>query len=156
DRLREVGYTFRSATDTEVAAHLVAHHLEESVKMGADPGSPQTCISALESAIKQIKGTYGLAVLFRDCPGLLVATRLGSLLVVGIGRGEHYLASDAGPLVGNTEEIVYLNDHETAVITADSFSLRHQDGSAPTVAIRALSQTTQDIDLKGYEHYMLK
>ena len=156
DRLRELGYTFHTSTDTEVAAHLVAHHLEESVKLGADATDPETCVRALESAVKQIKGTYGLAVLFRDVPGLLVATRLGSPLVVGIGRGEHFLASDASPLVGNTEEIVYLNDHETAVITADSFTLRHQDGSEPTVSIRALSQTTQDTDLGEYEHYMLK
>jgi len=156
DRLRELGYKFISSTDTEVAAHLVAHHLEEAVKLGADPTDPQTCIQALEAAIKQVKGTYGFAVMFRDVPGLLVATRLGSPLVVGIGRGEHFLASDASPLVGNTEEIVYLNDRETAVITADSFVLRHQDGTEPAVSIRTLSQTTQDLDLGEYEHYMLK
>ena len=111
---------------------------------------------AIESATNQIKGTYGLAVLFRDVPGLLVATRLGSPLVVGIGRGEYFLASDASPLVGNTEEIVYLNDHETAVITANSFVLRRQDGTEPAMSIRALEQTTQDTDLGEYSHYMLK
>ncbi len=156
DRLRELGYVFHSATDTEVAAHLVAYQLEESVKMGADPHDAQTCVRALETAIKQIKGTYGLAVLFRDVPGLLVATRLGSPLVVGIGRGEYFLASDASPLVGNTEEIVYVNDYETAIITADSFVLRHQDGSEPAVSIRVLEQTSSDTELGEYEHYMLK
>lgn len=156
DRLRELGYVFRTATDTEVAAHLIAHQLEEAIKLGASPTDTQTCIRAVESAIKQIKGTYGLAVLFRDVPGLLIATRLGSPLVVGIGRGEHFLASDASPLVGNTEEIVYLNDHEMAVITADSFVLRHHDGSEPVVSVRALEQTTQDTELGEYEHYMLK
>lgn len=156
NRLRELGYTFHTATDTEVAAHLVAHQLEEAVKLGEDPADSMTCVRALEAAIRQLKGTYGLAVLFRDCPGLLLATRLGSPLVVGIGRGEHFLASDASPLVGNTEEIVYLNDYETAVITADSFVLRHQDGSEPIVSIRALSQTSQDTELGEFEHYMLK
>lgn len=156
ERLRELGYVFRTATDTEVAAHLIAHHLEEAVKLGADPASQQTCIRAVESAIKEIKGTYGFAVMFRDAPGLLVATRLGSPLVVGIGRGEHFLASDASPLVGNTEEIVYINDYETAVITADSFVLRHQDGTEPALSIRALEQTTQDTELGEFDHYMLK
>ena len=156
DRLRELGYVFHTATDTEVAAHLVAHHLKEAIKLGADPGDQQTYVRSVESAIKQIKGTYGLAVLFRDAPGLIVATRLGSPLVVGIGRGEYFLASDASPLVGNTEEIVYINDYETAVITADSFVLRRQDGTEPVMSIRALEQTTQDTDLGEYEHYMLK
>jgi glucosamine--fructose-6-phosphate aminotransferase (isomerizing) len=156
ERLRELGYVFHTATDTEVAAHLIAHHLEESVKMGADPATNETCIRAVEAAIREIKGTYGFAALFRDVPGLLVATRLGSPLVIGIGRGEHFLASDASPLVGNTEEIVYLNDYETAVITADSFVLRHQDGSEPAVSIRALEQTTGDTELGEFEHYMLK
>ena len=156
DRLRELGYVFHTATDTEVAAHLVAYQLKEALKLGADPADQQTYVRAVESAIKQIKGTYGLAVLFRDVPGLLVATRLGSPLVVGIGRGEYFLASDASPLVGNTEEIVYINDYETAVITADSFVLRRQDGTEPVMSIRALEQTTQDTDLGGYEHYMLK
>lgn len=156
DRLRELGYTFHSSTDTEVAAHLVAHHLEEAVKLGADPTDSETCVRAVEAAIRQMKGTFGLAVLFRDAPGLLIATRLGSPLVVGVGRGEYYLASDPSPLVGNTEEIVYINDHETAIITANSFVLRHQDGSEPTVSIRSLSHTVQDIDLGEYDHYMLK
>ena len=156
DRLRELGYVFHTATDTEVAAHLVAHQLKEAIKLGADPGDQQTYVRSVESAIKQIKGTYGLAVLFRDVPGLIVATRLGSPLVVGIGRGEYFLASDASPLVGNTEEIVYINDYETAVITADSFVLRRQDGTEPVMSIRALEQTTQDTDLGEYEHYMLK
>ena len=156
DRLRELGYVFRTATDTEVAAHLVAHHLEELIKHGASATDPNTCIRALEASAKQIKGTYGLAVIFRDVPGLLLATRLGSPLVIGIGKGEHFLASDSSPLVGNTEQIVYLNDHETAVIKADGFILRRQDGSEPIVSIRALEQTSQDTELGEYEHYMLK
>lgn len=156
DRLRELGYVFRTATDTEVAAHLVAHHLEELVKLGASATDTNTCVRALEATTQQIKGTYGLAVMFRDVPGLLLATRLGSPLVIGIGKGEHFLASDASPLVGNTEQIVYLNDHETAVIMADSFQLRRQDGVEPIVSIRALEQTSQDTELGEYEHYMLK
>ena len=156
DQLTEMGYVFRSATDTEVAAHLIAHHLEEEIKLGSDPTQTDTCVRAVESAIKKIKGTYGLAILFRDVPGLLIAARLGSPLVVGIGKGEHYLASDASPLVGHTDEVVYLNDHELAVITADHFQLRHQNGGSNAKHVRVLEQSAVDTDLGEFEHYMLK
>ena len=156
DQLTEMGYVFRSATDTEVAAHLIAHQLEEEIKLGSDPTQTDTCVRAVESAIKKIKGTYGLAILFRDVPGLLIAARLGSPLVVGIGKGEHYLASDASPLVGHTDEVVYLNDHELAVITADHFQLRHQNGGSNAKHVRVLEQSAVDTDLGEFEHYMLK
>ena len=156
DQLTEMGYVFRSATDTEVAAHLIAHHLEEEIKLGSDPTQTDTCVRAVESAIKKIKGTYGLAILFRDVPGLLIAARLGSPLVVGIGKNEHYLASDASPLVGHTDEVVYLNDHELAVITADQFQLRHQNGGSNAKNVRVLEQSAIDTDLGEFEHYMLK
>ncbi|MEK6262271.1 MAG: glutamine--fructose-6-phosphate transaminase (isomerizing) [Planctomycetota bacterium] len=156
NQLTEMGYVFRSATDTEVAAHLIAHHLEEETKLGADPTLAETCVRAVEAAIKKIKGTYGLAILFRDVPGLLIAARLGSPLVVGIGKDEHYLASDASPLVGHTDEVVYLNDHELAVITADHFQLRHQNGGSNTKNVRVLDQSAVDTDLGEFEHYMLK
>ena len=156
NQLTEMGYVFRSATDTEVAAHLIAHHLEEEIKLGADPTHADTCVKAVEAAIKKIKGTYGLAILFRDVPGLLIAARLGSPLVVGIGKDEHYLASDASPLVGHTDEVVYLNDHELAVITADQFQLRHQNGGSNAKNVKVLEQSAIDTDLGEFEHYMLK
>lgn len=156
NKLRELGYVFRTGTDTEVAAHLVAHHLSEEIKLGADPLSVQTCIKAVEAALRQIKGTYGLGVLFRDLPGTIIAARLGSPLVVGIGKGEHFLASDASPLVGYTEEVVYLSDHEIAVMTADSLQLLHRDGGTSVPSVKVLEQSAQDTDLGEFEHYMLK
>lgn len=156
DHLRELGYVFRSATDTEVVAHLVAHELSEAIKLGDDPTSTETCLKAVENTLCQLKGTYGLAILFRDVPGMLIAARLGSPLVVGIGRGEHFLASDASPLVGYTEEVVYLNDHEIAVLSADGMKLRHRDGGVQTPSIRVLEQSAVDTDLGEFEHHMLK
>ncbi|MBI1349286.1 glutamine--fructose-6-phosphate transaminase (isomerizing) [bacterium] len=156
NQLRELGYIFRTGTDTEVVAHLVAFHLAEEVKMGADPTETQTCVKAVEAALRRLKGTYGLAVLFRDVPGTLIAARLGSPLVVGIGKGEHFLASDASPLVGYTEEVVYLSDHELAVLTSDSLQLLHRDGGMQTPSVKVLEQSTQDLDLGEYDHYMLK
>lgn len=156
NELREQGYVFRTGTDTEVLAHLVAHCLSEEVKMGADPTATATCIKAIESALKLVKGTYGLAAIFRDNPGTLIAARLGSPLVVGIGKGEHFLASDAGPLVGYTEEVVYLSDHEIAVLTPESLQLLHRDGGTQTPNIKVLEQSAQEMELGDYEHYMLK
>src|SRR5262249_4376910 len=119
DFLQAEGYVFHSATDTEVVAHLIAHHLDEQIRLGKDPKARDTLLKAIELALGRLKGTYGLAILFRDFPDLLIAARLGSPLVVGIGRGEHFLASDASPLIGHTDEVVYLSDHEVAVLTPE-------------------------------------
>ncbi len=156
DHLTLLGYVFRSATDTEVAAHLIAHCIDQEVEAGADRAHIDTCVNAVEAAIRKIKGTYGLAILFRDVPGLLIAARMGSPLVVGIGKGEYFLASDASPLVGHTEEVVYLNDHEVAVITADQFQLRHQNEGTCEKYIKILAHEASDIELGDYEHFMLK
>ena len=155
-RLQELGYVFRTATDTEAVAHLIAHHLSEQVKLGGDPASPETCLRAVEISLSKLKGTYGLAILFREAPGLLIAARLGSPLVVGVGDGEHFIASDASPLVGYTNEVVYLSDHEVVVLTADDMQLLHRDNGVQSPAIHTLDQVSVDTDLNGYEHYMLK
>ncbi|MDB5386635.1 MAG: glucosamine/fructose-6-phosphate aminotransferase, isomerizing [Planctomycetaceae bacterium] len=156
DQLQAIGYVFHSATDTEVVAHLVAHHLEEQIRLGKDPQDQQTALDAIELALRKLKGTYGLGILFRDFPDLLIAARLGSPLVVGVGKGEYFLASDASPLVGHTDEVVYLSDHEMVVLTAQGMSLKHRETGARAPSIQTLEQTSQDTDLNGFEHYMLK
>jgi len=156
DQLREQGYIFHSATDTEVVAHWVASELEQLVKMGADPGVASTCVKAVENTLPHLKGTYGLAVLFRDVPGLIVAARLGSPLVVGVGENEHYLASDASPLVGHTNQVVYLNDHEIAVLTSDELQIIHREGGSQKPSVRVLEQSAAETELGEFEHYMLK
>ena len=85
-------------------------------------------VAAVQAALAQLQGTYGLAVLFRRWPEVLIAARLGSPLIVGVGDGEHFIASDASPLAGYTDKIVYLADHELAVVTADrSLRVIHRD-----------------------------
>jgi glutamine---fructose-6-phosphate transaminase (isomerizing) len=155
-RLQEMGFVFRTETDTEVIAHLVAHHLEEQMKLEDGDCGPSVCTRAVELALKKVKGTYGLAILFRDCPGLLIGVRAGSPLVVGVGDGEHFLASDAGPLVGHTDEVVYLADHELVVLTADGIEIKHRDNGRQAVSIQSLEQVKDDIELNGFPHYMLK
>ncbi|MFP6656547.1 MAG: class II glutamine amidotransferase, partial [Pirellulales bacterium] len=103
DRLIAQGYVFRSATDTEVIAHLISSCLDQVTATdqsadGADPYAP--LVHAVQSAVAQLRGSYGIVVLFRDRADVLIAARLGSPLVVGVGEGEHFIASDASPMAG--------------------------------------------------------
>jgi glucosamine--fructose-6-phosphate aminotransferase (isomerizing) len=155
-QLQALGYVFRTQTDTEAVAHLVAHQFEELVLLGENPADAQTCVRAVEGALTRLKGTYGLAILFRDHHDLLIAARNGSPLVVGVGDGENFVASDASPLVGHTNEVVYLADHELAVVRADRFEVIHRDGTPRPHTIHTIEHVSEDIGLGGYEHYMLK
>ena len=114
------------------------------------------CVRAVELTLKKLKGTYGVAVLFRDFPDLLIVARAGSPLVIGIGDGEYFVASDSSPLVGYTDEVVYLSDHELAILKRDSLELRHRDTGELSPSIQTLDQVSSDVDLGDYEHYMLK
>ncbi len=156
NHLQERGHVFRSNTDTEVAAHQITHEFNGLIKLGEDAEDPQTAIRAVEAALKQFKGTYGLGVLFRDFPKMLIAARLGSPLVVGMGKGEYFLASDASPLGGHTQEVVYLSDHELAVLTPDGMELHHRDTGPQALSIQVLERASQESELGGFEHYMLK
>ncbi|MCB1089243.1 MAG: glutamine--fructose-6-phosphate transaminase (isomerizing), partial [Verrucomicrobiae bacterium] len=156
NQLTSLGYVFRTETDTEVVAHLLAHHLEEQVKLGEDPSLPATCLKALEITIRKLKGTYGLAVMYRDCPDLIIAARNGSPLVIGIGEGEFFIASDASPLIGYTEEVVYLSDHEIALLSKDGFELLHRETGRLNPSVKTLDQVSTDIELGDFPHYMLK
>jgi glucosamine--fructose-6-phosphate aminotransferase (isomerizing) len=154
--LQGLGYLFRTATDTEVVAHLVAHHFDEQIKLGADAGDVQTGLSALEISLRKLKGTWGLALLFSSLPDTVIAARNGSPLVVGVGKDEYFLASDASPLLGYTNEVAYLADHEIAVLTPERFDLRHRETGHLSPSIQTLDQVSEDIDRGGYAHYMLK
>jgi glucosamine--fructose-6-phosphate aminotransferase (isomerizing) len=156
ERLQSLGYTFRSTTDTEVIAHLIAHHLDEQKRLGNNLAEHKTLLTAVQLALKSLKGTFGLGILFRDHPDLLVAARLGSPLVVGVGKDEYFLASDASPLVGYTDEVVYLSDHELALLTPRGMELIHRDHGRTAPSITVLDQTAGDSELGEFEHYMLK
>ena len=159
-RLEAEGYAFRSETDTEVIAHLVDAALRRRLAAGAprisDEPADTPWVAAVREAVDQIRGTYGLLVLFAGQPGLLVAARCGSPLVVGVGDGEHFVASDASPLAGHAERIVYLADHEIAVITPDTLRVVHRDSGRVEPAVHPLELTADDVGLGGYAHYMLK
>jgi glucosamine--fructose-6-phosphate aminotransferase (isomerizing) len=170
-RLESEGYLFRSATDSEVIAHLVASCLEEQLTRATAHGRGQPAsdhldgtvaprhrplVEAVRQALAQLHGTYGLAIVFRDYPEVLIAARLGSPLVVGVGNGEHFVASDASPLAGHTDKIVYLADHQLALITADSLRVIDRDQGHVAHTVRVLDMVADDVQLDGYPHYMLK
>jgi len=156
-RLESEGYVFKSSTDTEVIAHLVADCLKRQPPCD-DPTADnyQPLVLAVQAALAQLRGTYGLVILFRDYPDLLIAARRGSPLIVGVGAGEHFVASDASPLVGLTEKIVYLADNELAVITPDALRVVHRDSGNVHHDVCVLDLESNDVDLGHYDHYMLK
>ncbi|MDA7978252.1 MAG: glutamine--fructose-6-phosphate transaminase (isomerizing) [Pirellulales bacterium] len=160
ERLESQGYTFHSDTDTETIAHQIAACLEEQLltraAQGDEPDEQEALAAAVQEAVAKFRGTFGLAVLFRGHTDTIIAARRGSPLVVGVGEDEHFLASDAAPLVGHTKQIVYLADHEIAVITADSLRVIHRDQGLIQHDVEELEISASDVDRGGYDHYMLK
>ena len=134
------GVIFHSDTDTEVIAHLIAVHLNESAAGG--DWSDNDLVDAVSKTLALLKGTYGLAIVSPRCPGVVVGARLGSPLVLGIGEDENFLASDPGALVGQTEKVVYLQDHQMCVLTA---------GQAGTFSIRNASACDAPIQQIAWE-----
>ncbi len=153
-QLESEGYVFRSATDSEVIAHLIDSHLKQQPPVNGDRHTP--LVSAVEATLQQLRGTYGLVVVFRDYSDVMIAARLGSPLVIGIGANENFVASDASPLVGYTDKIVYLADHQLAVVKADSIHVQHRDEGKIKHSVKPLELEQGDLTLKDYPHYMLK
>ena len=159
EKLRAEGYRFTSSTDTEAVAHLVASCLArcELRTDQFDPNDPYARpLAAVAEATSKLRGTYGLVILFRDYPELIVAARQGSPLVVGVGHGEHFIASDASPLAGRADRIVYLADHQIAAVTADTLQVTHREQGRVEHAVHDLQIESNDVELGQFPHYMLK
>jgi glutamine---fructose-6-phosphate transaminase (isomerizing) len=161
-QLAERGYYCKSATDTEVIAQHVASELDArrpNTKSAAPPTIADQytpLVEAVQAALAQLRGTYGLAMVFRDWPDVIVVARLGSPLVIGVGDDEHFIASDGSPLVGHTDRIVYLADHEIAVVTAHSIRVIHRDEGDVRHSVKHLDIDTTQVELGEFPHYMLK
>ena len=147
--LAQHGYTFVSDTDTEVLVQLI-----EYVKQSNGCSLPD----AVKEALKQVEGAYAIAVMEKGHPDMLVAARKSSPLVIGLGAGETFIASDATPIVGFTDKVVYLNDNEIAVIRRDA-PLEVQsieDGTPSKLDIRTLKMSVEQLEKGGYDTFMLK
>jgi glucosamine--fructose-6-phosphate aminotransferase (isomerizing) len=154
-QLKDDGVAFRTETDTEVIAQLLARQLP-----GGDadrgPVTPDEFVDALRRTLGLLKGTYGLAAVSPRCPGALVGARLGSPLVVGVGQGENFLASDASALAGQTDKVVYLQDHQSCVVTADRWRVLDHDHAPVEAAVQAIDWEVAEADKGVFEHFMLK
>ena len=141
------GYVFKSETDTEVLSNLIENiYLEQKVSAEL----------AVRLALTRVVGAYGLVITCEDEPGQLIAARKGSPLVIGVGDNEYFLASDATPIVEYTDQVLYLNDEEVAVIRQDSLELKNLHNDSKTPDIKKISLSIDHIDKGDYEHFMLK
>lgn len=146
------GHVFHSQTDTEVLVHLVGVQFEQ---LGGDPTSDQL-VEAVRLALRQVIGTYGIAVMHEDVPGVIVGARRGSPLVLGIGKGENLLASDVGAMVSHTRDVVYLKDYEIVAVEADGFKISTVQGTGAGFEISKVEFSEKDVSKGTYPHYMLK
>jgi glucosamine--fructose-6-phosphate aminotransferase (isomerizing) len=156
-KLLNAGHKFKSDTDTEVLAHLIGVYYEKGrkpVSAGAPNSNPLT--QAVCDALRDVIGTYGLAVVSADQPGTIVGARRGSPLIIGIGAGENFLASDANAIVAHTKKVVYLNDYDVATITPDRFDVLNLGADTANVQISKLEFSQEDAVRGKYEHFMLK
>jgi glucosamine--fructose-6-phosphate aminotransferase (isomerizing) len=155
--LKARGFEFQSETDTEVVAHLLAESLQKRIdSANGKELNHQTAVDAIKDTIGHLRGTFGLAIIFKQWPDAIFAARLGSPLVIGVGDGEHFLASDAQPLIGYTDKIVYLADHQVAVLKANSLEVSHRDSGVVSHDVRDLDVESNQVDMGEYDHYMLK
>ena len=139
-RFEQAGHTFKSSTDTEVLAHLIGDHY---ARLGPVPDGVHPLAQAVLNALPEVIGTYGIAVICADHPGVLVGARRGSPLIVGVGEGENLLASDASALVAHTRQVIYLNDYEVVSLTADSFEVQTIGAGATQVQVSQLEFTPE-------------
>jgi glucosamine--fructose-6-phosphate aminotransferase (isomerizing) len=145
--LVQQGHEFHSDTDTEVFVNLI----EEIQKQ-----NNCTLEEAVRLALHEVVGAYAIVVLSKDAPNQLIAARKGSPMVIGIGEGEFFIASDATPIIEYTNEVVYVNDYEIAVIRDGKLDLRSKEDVQQTPYIQRLELALDSIEKGGYEHFMLK
>ncbi|HRH59372.1 MAG TPA: glutamine--fructose-6-phosphate transaminase (isomerizing) [Chitinophagaceae bacterium] len=141
------GYTFNSDTDSEVLLNFI-----EDIKKNNDCSLEE----ALRVALRRVVGAYCILMIDKNDPETIIAARKGSPLVIGIGKNEHFLASDATPIIEYTKEVVYVNDYEVAIVKPDELILKNLGNEKQTPFINKLDMELGAIEKGGYEHFMLK
>ncbi len=144
--LLEKGCVFVSETDTEVLAHLISVHLEES-------GDFEKAVIA---ALNEVRGTYGVLAAYEKEPEKIIAARCGAPVVLGLGDGENFIASDPSPILRHTKEVIYLHDGEIAVITPTTHHIYTLDSTQIHKEKETIEWEVEQVKKGGYEHFMLK
>jgi glucosamine--fructose-6-phosphate aminotransferase (isomerizing) len=153
-KLLAAGHRFKSDTDTEVLAHLIGDYYEKRrLKNGANG---ETLTQAVCEALREVIGTYGLAVICTDFPETIVGARRGSPLIIGIGKNENFVTSDANAIVAHTKKVVYLNDYDVATITPERFDVLNLGTDTANVQISNLEFSQEDAARGKFDHFMLK
>jgi glutamine---fructose-6-phosphate transaminase (isomerizing) len=142
--LQKTGHTFVSDTDTEVLAHLIEAAMDGNLE------------EAVIDALALVEGTYGIAVISSKDPDKVVAARKGSPLLIGLGDGEYYVASDVAAILQHTREVVYLDDGEMAVLTREGFHVMNLDAQIVKKGVSRIDWDLDQIEKGGFDHFMLK
>jgi glutamine---fructose-6-phosphate transaminase (isomerizing) len=142
----ELGYVHTSETDTEVIAHQIDRHLDAGLDL----------LDALRATIAQIRGAYALAIIHRDEPGRIVGARCGSPLVVGVGVGEHFIASDAAALIPVTQQFSFLEEGDLLDINGEQLSIYDENANLVNRKVVVSALSSDAVDRGQYRHYMLK
>jgi glucosamine--fructose-6-phosphate aminotransferase (isomerizing) len=145
--LIEKGYKFKSATDTEVLANLI-EDIKKNAKVSLD--------EAVRLALAEAVGAYAIVVLSKDEPGTVVIGKLGSPVVLGIGDGEYFIASDATPIVEYTDKVIYLDDGEMAIIKNGKLTVKTINNEIKNPYIQKLEMKLEELEKSGFPHFMLK
>jgi len=146
--LQKHDHRFQSETDTEVVAHLIENHLRQNPSLGLE--------GAFRETLKQIRGIYALVALSADEPNKLLAARLGPPVVIGLGEGESFVASDIPALLEHTRNMFFLNDGEMAVLTRDGVKVENAKGEAVTPQVQRITWDPIQAEKGGFKHFMLK
>src|SRR5271170_6904906 len=156
EKLLAAGHKFKSDTDTEVLAHLIGNYYQKRRPQNGKSSSENLLTQAVCDALREVIGTYGLAVVCADEPDKIVGARRGSPLIIGIGKGENFLASDANAIVAHTKKVVYLNDYDVATITRNKFKVINLGTDTANVQISKLEFSQEDAVRGEHAHFMLK
>jgi len=146
ERLKALGYVFTSQTDTEVVAHLVRHYLRD----GGD------LLEATQRAVRELKGAYALAIIARSDPSRLIAARMGCPLLIGVGDGEAFVASDVSAVVAHTRRVIYLDEGDVAEVRRDAVRVFDAEGLVVQRAEQVSGVSLASLELGPYRHFMQK
>ena len=146
DRLKALGFVFESQTDTEVIAHLIQHYLDQGDDL----------LAATQRAVRELAGAYAIAVISKRDPERMIAARVGCPLLIGLGEGENFIASDVSAVVSTTRRVIFLEEGDVAEVRRDSVRVFDKDGQAVTRTTHMSDVSLASLELGPYTHFMQK